>query len=64
MQRIELHCKACNMRLMDYFVTGDDTTIALQGIEIKCTRCKRVVVLKKYTEGLMKINASGNKLKI
>lgn len=52
------------MRLMDYFVTGDDTTIALQGIEIKCTRCKRVMVLKKYTEGFMKINASGNKLKI
>lgn len=61
MQQIELHCKACNMRFFDYIVTGDDNTIALQGISLKCSRCKRVLILKKYTEGILKSRAENGK---
>ena len=53
MQQIELHCKECNQRFFDYMVTGNNETIVLQGISLKCTRCKRVLVLKKYTEGIL-----------
>lgn len=54
MQQIELHCKACNIRLMDYLVTGNDKQIVLHNIVIKCNRCKRVMVLKKYTEAILR----------
>ena len=53
MQTIELHCKECKQRFFDYMVTGNDKTIVLQGISLKCARCKRVLVLKKYTEGIL-----------
>ena len=53
MQQIELHCKECNQRFFDYMVTGNNETIVLQGISLKCARCKRVLVLKKYTEGIL-----------
>lgn len=53
MQQIELHCKECNQRFFDYIVTGNNETIVLQGISLKCARCKRVLVLKKYTEGIL-----------
>ena len=53
MQQIELHCKACNIRLMDYLVTGNDEQIVLHNIVIKCNRCKRVMELKKYTEAIL-----------
>ena len=54
---IRLHCKECNVRLMDYALSQNDEMIALQGITIKCHRCKRVLVLKKYTEGTIKKHA-------
>ena len=57
MQQIELHCKECNQRFFDYMVTGNNETIVLQGISLKCTRCKRVLVLKKYTEGMIRKRA-------
>lgn len=53
MQQIELRCKECNQRFFDYIVTGNNETIVLQGISLKCARCKRVLVLKKYTEGIL-----------
>ena len=36
--------------MMEYFVCGDDSAVALQNIGIKCDRCKRVMILKKYSE--------------
>lgn len=64
MQTIELHCKSCNMRMMDYMVTGNDEQIVLQNIVIKCNRCKRVLVLKKYTEAILKQRQQDGKYKI
>ena len=40
--------------MMEYFVCSDDSAVALQNIGIKCDRCKRVMILKKYSEGMMK----------
>lgn len=40
---IEIHCFKCNQRIFDYYFGN-------LGISIKCTRCKRVMLLKKYTE--------------
>ena len=53
---IEIRCKKCNKLMMEYFVCGDDSAVALQNIGIKCERCKRVMILKKYSEGMMKHN--------
>lgn len=64
MQQIELHCKECNQRFFDYLVTGNDETIVLQGIMLKCSRCKRVLVLKKYTEGILRMNSVKGKYNI
>ena len=38
---IEIRCKKCNKLMMEYFVCGDDSAVALQNIGIKCDRCKR-----------------------
>lgn len=51
---IELRCKECKQRLMDYTLVGEDDRIVLQGITIKCYRCKRVLMLEKYTEGILR----------
>lgn len=64
MQQIELHCKACNIRLMDYLVTGNDEQIVLHNIVIKCNRCKRVMVLKKYTEAILRQHEKNGKFMI
>ncbi|WP_144366710.1 hypothetical protein [Enterocloster bolteae] len=53
---IEIRCNKCNKLMMEYFVCGDDSAVALQNIGIKCDRCKRVMILKKYSEGMMKHN--------
>ena len=53
---IEIRCKKCNKLMMEYFVCGDDSAVALQNIGIKCDRCKRVMILRKYSEGMMKHN--------
>lgn len=55
--RIELRCKQCKQRVMDYTLTDNDAAIVLQNITIKCCRCKRVMTLKKYTEGMLRIHA-------
>ena len=64
MQQIELHCKECNMRFFDYLVTGNDEAIVFQGITLKCARCKRVLVLKKYTDGMLKKHSVKGKYRI
>lgn len=52
---IELRCKQCRQRLMDYTLTNNDETIVLQNLTFKCWRCKRVMMLKKYTEGMLRL---------
>ena len=56
-EKIEFRCKACNNRLFDY-ISGD------MHIEMKCTRCKRVMVLKNYTEILIRKEAIKGTLRI
>lgn len=33
---VQLHCRECNARMMDYTLCQDDDRIVLQGITIKC----------------------------
>ena len=50
--------------MMEYFVCGDDFAVALQNIGIKCDRCKRVMILKKYSEGMMKEHSENETFRI
>lgn len=51
---IVIRCKKCNQRLCDYTLQGNDNIEVLQGISIKCCKCKRVLMFKKYTEAIIK----------
>ena len=51
---IELRCSKCNMKLMDYIIQNDDTACALNGVCLKCSRCKRAIMLMKYTEAIIR----------
>ena len=51
---IELRCSKCNMKIMDYMIQHEDTACALNGVSLKCSRCKRVITLMKYTEAIIK----------
>jgi len=49
---------------MDYMIQEDDNTIVMQGILIKCDRCKRVISFKKYTQRMIFDNMIKNLIKI
>ena len=51
---IELRCSKCNMKIMDYMIQHEDTACALNGVSLKCFRCKRVITLMKYTEAIIR----------
>ena len=60
---IELRCSKCNMKIMDYMIQHEDTACALNGVSLKCSRCKRVITLMKYTEAIIRhgcVIANGN----
>ena len=61
---IEIRCKKCNKLMMEYFVCGDESVVALQKIRIKCDRRKRVMILKKYSEGMMKEHSENGTFRI
>lgn len=61
---IEIRCKKCNKFLMSYEIQGYDDAIVLQGIFLKCERCRRTMTLKKYTEGFLKKNSVNGVFKI
>ena len=56
-EKIIVRCKCCGNRMFDY-VAGD------MYIEMKCNRCKRVLVLKNYTEELIRATAVNGELRI
>ena len=58
-EKIEIRCRRhnCNKLLMNYYVTGENVVLNLQGFELKCEKCKRILRLQKYTEQLLKNNA-------
>ena len=38
---------------MNYYVTGENVELNLQGFELKCEKCKRVLRMKKYSESIL-----------
>lgn len=53
-------CKKCGIPFTEYMIVGNKENIVLQNIRQKCTRCKRVMILKKYTENdLMQHSVNG-----
>ena len=58
-ERIVFRCGKCRQRLFDY-MAGDMTV----EIEMKCSRCKRVLLLKKYSEALIRRKAVNNEIRI
>ncbi len=61
---IDIRCKKCNKLVMEYYICGDDSAVVLQNIGIKCERCKRVMIFKKYSEGIMKAYSENGVFKI
>lgn len=55
--KIVIRCKCCNQRMFDY-VSGD------MHIEMKCSRCKRVMVLKNYTEDIIRAKAKYGEIRV
>ena len=56
-EKIVIRCKHCNNRMFDY-VAGD------MHIEMKCNKCKRVLVMKNYTESMIRANAKNGEYRI
>ena len=58
-KKIEIRCRRhnCNKLFMNYYVTGENVVLNLQGFELKCEKCKRILRLQKYTEQMLKNNA-------
>lgn len=52
-KKIEIRCRRCNKLFMNYYLTGNDVDLHMEGFELKCDKCKRVLRLKKYTEQLL-----------
>ena len=50
---IEFRCKKCGRHFWDYLIQNDDNLVVVQAVCMKCDRCKRTLVLKKYTEGYL-----------
>lgn len=61
---IKICCKQCGRQLMCYTLQQDDNAIAVQNMEIKCTRCTRVMTLKKYTEGMISNRSKNGKFMV
>lgn len=55
--RIVIRCRKCNHRMFDY-IAGDVS------IEMKCCRCKRVRVMKNYTESFLRARAKNGEYRI
>ena len=65
MQEIVFYCKNCKKSLhMSYFLTGEDDAPVLSSVASKCTCCKRVLQLKKYTEKKLLEHATADRFYI
>ena len=51
-EMVEFRCRSHNYNklLLNYYITGVGSNIHLEGVELKCNRCKRVIRFKNYTE--------------
>lgn len=65
-EKIEIRCKRhnCNKLFMNYYITGKTVELNLEGFELKCEKCKRVLRLKNYSEHLLIQQAENGIFKI
>ena len=54
---IELRCRRCNQKFFDYEVHNAEGGYIMDGVQIKCARCNRVLRLMKYTEAMVQSGA-------
>ncbi len=54
---IELRCKKCNQKFFDYEIHNPKGGYIMDGVQIKCARCNRVLRLMKYTEEMVQRGA-------
>ena len=60
MQEINFYCKKCKCSMhMSYIPVGKPETPVMNGIVMKCTRCKKASTFKNFKEG--RITASVDK---
>ncbi|MCQ4754630.1 hypothetical protein [Enterocloster bolteae] len=55
-KQIDFYCKKCGKSMkMTYSISGDNDAPVLPGMIIRChiNKCTRVMILKKYTEGMV-----------
>lgn len=52
---IDIRCrnKHCNKLFMVYHITVSDKILEMEGFELKCEKCKRVLRLRNYTEKML-----------
>ena len=66
MKKIEIRCKkeGCSRLFMNYYLDESSSEIILQGIELKCEKCKRVLRLHNYNTEVLKNQCIDNVLKV
>ena len=57
---ITIRCRRCNQFLLGYDLAYDDDKRILERITLPPCRCKRVLTLMKYTEGMLRKQAVDN----
>ena len=65
-KKIEIRCKNghCNRLFMNYYVTGNNVDLNLEGFELTCEKCKRVLRLKNYTEQILMMQSVNGVFKV
>ena len=61
---ITIRCKRRNQFLLGYDLVHDDDRRILERVTLPPCRCKRVLTLMKYTEGILRRQAQGNVVRI
>lgn len=61
---ISIRCKRCNQFLLGYDLTHDDDKQILEQITLPPCRCKRVLRLVRYTEGMLRMQAKDSIVKL
>lgn len=57
---IAIKCKRCNQFLLGYDLIYDDNKRILEHITLPACKCKRVLRFIKYTEGMLRMQAKDN----
>ena len=61
MQEIKFFCRKCKCSMhMSMYATGKSDAIVMNGMVLKCHRCKKASVMKNFTEGMVIAHADNN----